>query len=72
MKTDTEIKVKGTKALIKAMGSVDAERYIALITREKFDYTEWHRTMLPDESIKEISKAAMYRKKAQRGELTKN
>jgi len=68
MKTDTEIKVKGTKALIKAMGAVDAERYIALITREKFNYTEWRRTMLPDESVKEISKAAMrYREKAQRG-----
>jgi hypothetical protein len=59
MKTDTEIKVEGTKVLIKAMGAVGAERYIALITREKFDYTEWRKTMLPEGSIKEISKAAM-------------
>ncbi|MDI6800719.1 MAG: hypothetical protein QMD01_01485 [Thermodesulfovibrionales bacterium] len=59
MKTDTEIKVEGTKALIKAMGTVEAERYIALMAREKFDYTKWRKTMLPEGSIQEISKAAM-------------
>jgi hypothetical protein len=65
MKTDTEIKVEGTKALIKAMGTVEAERYIALIAREKFDYTKWRKTMLPEGSVQEISKAAMqYRGKA--------
>jgi hypothetical protein len=58
MKTDTEIKVEGTKALIKAMGAIEAERYIALIAREKFDYTKWRKTMLPEGSIQEISKAA--------------
>lgn len=64
MKTDTEIKVEGTRALIKAMGTVEAERYIALMAREKFDYTKWRRTMLPEGSIQEISKAAMeYTKK---------
>jgi hypothetical protein len=64
MKTDTEIKVKGTNALIKAMGTMEAERYIALMAREKFDYTKWRRTMLPEGSPEEISKTAMqYRKK---------
>jgi hypothetical protein len=59
MKTDTEIKVEGTKALIKAMGTVEAERYIALMAREKFDYTKWRKAMLPEGSVQEISKAAM-------------
>lgn len=64
MKTDTEIKVEGTNVLIKAMGTIEAERYIALMAREKFDYTKWRRTMLPEGSVEEISKAAMqYRKK---------
>jgi hypothetical protein len=64
MKTDTEIKVEGTNVLIKAMGTVEAERYIALMAREKFDYTKWRRTMLPEGSVEEISKAAVqYRKK---------
>lgn len=63
MKTDTEIKIEGTKALIKAMGTVEAERYIALIARERFDYTVWRLSILPEGSIEEISKAAMqYRK----------
>lgn len=64
MKTDTEIKVEGTNVLIKAMGTIEAERYIALMAREKFDYTKWRRIMLPEGSVEKISKAAMqYRKK---------
>jgi hypothetical protein len=67
MKTDTEIKVEGTKVLIKAMGTVEAERYIALMVREKFDYTKWRKTMLPEGSVQEISKAAMqYRGKTKK------
>jgi hypothetical protein len=67
VKTDTEIKVQGTKALIKAMGTVEAERYIALMAREKFDYTKWRKTMLPESSIEEISKAAMEHRKKPAG-----
>lgn len=59
MKTDTEIKVDGTKALIDALGELQAERFIALITREPFDYTRWQKDMWPERSIEEISKAAM-------------
>jgi len=64
MKTDTEIRVEGTRALIKAMGTVEAERYIALMAREKFDYTKWRKTVLPEGYVQEISRAAMeYTKK---------
>jgi len=59
MKTDTEIKVDGTKALIDALGELQAERFIALITREPFDYTQWQKDIWPERSIKEISEAAM-------------
>jgi hypothetical protein len=59
MKTDTEIRVDGTKALIDALGELHAERFIALITREPFDYTRWQRDMWPERSIEEISEAAM-------------
>jgi len=67
MKTDTEIRIQGTKALIKAMGAVEAERYIALMAREKFDYTKWRKTMLPEGSIEEISKAALQHRKKTAG-----
>jgi hypothetical protein len=59
MKTDTEIKVDGTRALIDALGELQAERFIALITREPFDYTRWQKDMWPERSIEEISEAAM-------------
>ncbi len=59
MKTDTEIKIDGTKALIDALGELQAERFIALITREPFDYTRWQKDMWPERSIEEISEAAM-------------
>ncbi|MDQ1316452.1 MAG: hypothetical protein QG588_99 [Candidatus Poribacteria bacterium] len=59
MITDTEIRIKGFKALINALGEVDAERFISLIMREPFDYTKWHRSLWADKSVTEISKQAM-------------
>jgi len=59
MLSDTEIRVAGLRALIAALGDVQAEKFIALIQREPFDYTEWQRALWPDKSIEEISQAAM-------------
>lgn len=59
MITDTEIKATGFRALIAALGDVQAEKFIALIQREPFDYTQWQRTLWLDKSIEEISRAAM-------------
>jgi hypothetical protein len=39
MITDTEIKMIGVKALTEALGEVNAEKFISLILREPFDYT---------------------------------
>jgi hypothetical protein len=60
--TDTELKIQGVEALIAALGEVMAERFIALINREPFDYTEWQRNLWNDKSIEELSKAAMARR----------
>ncbi len=59
MITDTEIKVMGVEALTKSLGNVGAERFIALIQREPFDYTKWQRTLWKDQTVEEISKTAM-------------
>jgi len=59
MITDTEIKLEGVKALITALGEVEAERFIALVMREPFDYTKWQRTLWIDKSVAELSDAAM-------------
>ena len=65
--TDTEVKVKGVEALIAALGEVNAEKFIALIMREPFDYTEWQRNLWDNISVEEISKMAMERRKAKIG-----
>jgi len=59
MFTDTEIKTTGIRALVAALGDVQAEKFIALIQREPFDYTQWQRTLWPDRTIDDISQAAM-------------
>ena len=59
MKTDTEIRMNGLQALVEALGAVDAERFVALVLRERFDYTQWQRDLWPNRSVDDISKAAM-------------
>jgi len=59
MSTDTEIKSKGLQILTKHLGDVEAERFVALILREPFDYTKWRQGLDEDLSIEEISKKAM-------------
>ena len=57
--TDTEVKQKGLGALIDALGEVDAERFIMLLNREPFDYTQWQRTVFANMDVYELSKRAM-------------
>jgi hypothetical protein len=64
MKTDTEIRIEGVRALLNALGKLEAERFIALLGREPFDYTRWQKDMWAEKSIEEISEAAMKYHKA--------
>jgi hypothetical protein len=59
MSTDTEVRIRGLRALVDALGTVEAERFITLILREPFDYTDWQRHLWAEKSVAEISKAAM-------------
>ena len=59
MMTDTEIRLKGLQVLTEHIGDVEAERFIALIQREPFDYTKWRQDMDENLSIEEISRMAM-------------
>jgi hypothetical protein len=59
MSTDTEIRIRGLRALVDALGTVEAERFITLMLREPFDYTNWQRQLWTDKSVDELSKAAM-------------
>ena len=65
MITDTELKINGYKILTEKLGEVMAERFIALLQREKFDYTKWQRDLWKEKSIDELSDMAMeYRRES--------
>ena len=59
MKTETELRQDGLRALLDALGPVEAERFITLILREPFDYTNWQKQLWADMTVDEISGAAM-------------
>ena len=59
MITDTEIKSKGVQILATHLGDVEMERFIALIQREPFDYTQWRQQLDSTESLESISRSAM-------------
>jgi hypothetical protein len=56
---DTIILNTGMKALIEKLGNVNAEKFISLIIKEPFDYTQWQRTLYDGMTIDEISNRAM-------------
>lgn len=59
MITDEELKVQGVRALIAALGDVEAERFVSLLTRAPFDYTKWQANLWPDVGFEELSREAM-------------
>jgi regulator of PEP synthase PpsR (kinase-PPPase family) len=70
MISDMEIRQKGLQILSEYLGDIEAERFVALIQREPFDYTKWRQCLDEELSIEEISKKAMtLRKKISRKKL---
>ena len=59
MNKEIALRNEGMQILIKNLGCVEAERFISLIIREPFDYTEWQRNLFNDMSVKELSNSAM-------------
>jgi hypothetical protein len=58
MKTDSEVMNTGFKSIFTTLGMVDAERFIMLLKRDKFDYTEWQQTLWQDETLESLSAKA--------------
>jgi len=58
MRTDNVVRLEAMDALIATLGPVDAERFISMVKRDTFDYTEWQRTLWSDKTIEEIHAAA--------------
>ena len=59
MYSDTVLKNEGMKVLAEQLGLVNAERFIALMIREPFDYTEWQRNLFKDVPLDTFLKDAM-------------
>jgi hypothetical protein len=59
MKTDTVIRSEGMRILSEQMGLVEAERFISLILREPFNYTEWQRNLYESMPLEELGTKAM-------------
>ncbi|HCL56842.1 MAG TPA: hypothetical protein DHW82_07520 [Spirochaetia bacterium] len=54
MISDMQIRYNGMKLLREHLGIVEAEKFIALIKKESFNYTEWQRTLWSDQSVDDI------------------
>ncbi len=58
MKTDIDIRFEGIRLLMQVLGTVEAERFITLINRERFDYTEWRKSQWQDETVASLATRA--------------
>ena len=62
MQNNTVLKDKGLRILSEHLGLVEAERFVALMRREPFDYTEWRQGLFNDVPLdKFLSDAQKYR-----------
>ncbi|GHU77481.1 hypothetical protein AGMMS49992_25460 [Clostridia bacterium] len=48
MLNNTLLKSEGMRVLAESLGLVEAERFIMLLRREPFDYTEWRQGLFKD------------------------
>ncbi len=58
MESTAELMSRGMKCLVEQMGIVEAERFISVIIREKFDYTKWQSDYFDTKTPAEISEEA--------------
>ena len=54
MRSDALIKSDGMRVLAENLGIVEAERFITLMLRESFDYTEWQRNLYGNMNVNEL------------------
>ena len=57
-RSDAEIRHEGLRLLFEQLGPVEAERFLALIHRERFDYTAWRATQWQHETVTSLAAQA--------------
>lgn len=58
MPTESEIRMQGMQALMDSLGLIEAERFLMAVNHDRFNYTEWRRTGLPEQSIEQLAAMA--------------
>lgn len=53
-----EILNEGITCLLERLGTVETERFISILIREKFDYTKWRRDYFDDMDADDFNRAA--------------
>lgn len=56
---DIEIMDRGMSCLLEKLGIVETEQFIAVINREKIDYTKWQRQKFDRVGSSEFNEAAI-------------
>ena len=69
MTADAVLKRRGMDALTETLGLVDAERFISIILREPFDYTEWQQNLYKDVSLDDFYNNVKKFKRAEKNNL---
>ena len=54
MRTDGVLRYEAMEALLQVLGEVDAERFISMVKRDTFDYTEWRRKLWKNMTIDDV------------------
>jgi hypothetical protein len=58
MKTDAQIRSEGMMALFDRLGPAEATRFMTLVQREGFDYTNWRQNLFEDKTVDQIADIA--------------
>jgi len=54
IRTDNVLRFEAMDLLMRAFGEVDAERFISMVKRDTFDYTEWRRGLWNDMTLAQV------------------
>ena len=55
-----------TTIMCEHLGPVEAERFVYLVNRDRFDYTQWHGVLSESKTIEEIAERAMKKRNSER------
>jgi hypothetical protein len=54
MRSDSIIRSEAMAALKEKLNPVEVEKFLVLLRRDQFDYTEWQRDLWKNKSVEEI------------------